>query len=92
MTILSVFFEVISPKHTRACSSLKRWPRSLQTAWHAVCRLREVSRLHGTSTTSSSTTIKEFSRLFAAYGLPEAIVTDNGPQFTSSEWVDFMAE
>ena len=32
MTILSVFFEVISPKHTRACSSLKRWPRSLQTA------------------------------------------------------------
>ena len=48
MTILSVFFEVISPKHTRACSSLKRWPRSLQTAWHAVCRLREVSRLHGT--------------------------------------------
>ena len=59
MTILSVFFEVISPKHTRACSSLKRWPRSLQTAWHAVCklhghravcRLREVSRLHGTYT------------------------------------------
>ena len=33
MRILSVFFEVISPKHTRACSSLKRWPRSLQTAW-----------------------------------------------------------
>ena len=32
MTILSVFFEVISSKHTRACSSLKRWPRSLQTA------------------------------------------------------------
>ena len=57
MTILSVFFEVISPKHTRACSSLKRPSRSLQTAWHAVCRLhgavcrlREVSRLHGTYT------------------------------------------
>ena len=32
MTILSVFFEVISPKHIRACSSSKRWPRSLQTA------------------------------------------------------------
>ena len=32
MTILSVFFVVISPKHTRACSSLKQWPRSLQTA------------------------------------------------------------
>ena len=51
MTILSVFFEVISPKHTHARSSLKRWPRSLQTAWHAVCRLREVSRLHGTHST-----------------------------------------
>ena len=47
MTILSVFFEVISPKHTRACSSLKQWPRSLHGA---VCRLREVSRLHGTYT------------------------------------------
>ena len=32
MTILSVFFEVISPKHTRARSSLKQWPRSRQTA------------------------------------------------------------
>ena len=65
MTILSVFFAVISPKHTRACSSLKRWPRSLQTAWHAVCRLhghRAVCRLH-----SAVCRLREVSRLHGTY-------------------------
>ena len=65
MTILSVFFEVISPKHTRACSSLKRWPRSLQTAWHAVCRLhghRAICRLHG-----AVCRLREVSRLHGTY-------------------------
>ena len=28
--------------------------------------------------------------LFAAYGLPEQVIWDNGPQFTSEEFKDFM--
>ena len=44
-----------------------------------------------TSTTSKAT-IAEFQRLFAQFGLPSALVTDNGPQFTSEEWATFMSQ
>ena len=30
--------------------------------------------------------------LFAAYGLPEQVVSDNGPQFTSEDFKDFIKE
>ena len=39
---------------------------------------------------TSTKTIDELSRLFAAYGLPEQVVTDNGPQFVSQEFANFM--
>ena len=42
-----------------------------------------------TSTTSAKT-IAALRHLFAAYGLPEQVVTDNGPQFTSDEFQAFM--
>ena len=35
-------------------------------------------------------TIAVLTNLFASYGLPEQIVSDNGPQFTSAEFSDFM--
>ena len=42
--------------------------------------------------TSTATTIRELHirRLFASYGLPEQLVCDNGPQFTSSEFAIFL--
>ena len=40
--------------------------------------------------TTATATIKELRRLFAMYGLPEQLVSDNGPQFTSTEFAGFM--
>ena len=42
-----------------------------------------------TSTTAQKTII-ELRRIFAAYGLPEQVVTDNGPQFVADEFATFM--
>ncbi|XP_064091616.1 uncharacterized protein K02A2.6-like [Macrobrachium nipponense] len=41
-------------------------------------------------TTSSVATIKSLMQIFATHGLPERIVTDNGPQFTSQEFKEFL--
>ena len=46
----------------------------------------EVERLHTTTTTAVSRTLKA---LFARYGVPDVLVTDNGPQFASAEFVSF---
>lgn len=45
--------------------------------------------LEMTSTTADNT-IATLRRVFSACGLPEQLVTDNGPQFVSSEFADFM--
>ena len=42
--------------------------------------------------TSTSATIRELRRLFASYGLPEQVVSDNGPQFTASEFAIFLGK
>ena len=44
------------------------------------------------SNTSAQKTIDELRKLFAVYGLPEQIVTDNGPQFTANEFIHFLKE
>lgn len=41
------------------------------------------------TSTLSEKTIEVLRSLFSRYGLPEQIVTDNGPQFTSAEFSDF---
>ena len=41
-----------------------------------------------TSTTAIKT-IETLRRLFSSYGLPEELVSDNGPQFTSEEFASF---
>ena len=41
------------------------------------------------STTTASQTIKELRLIFAIFGLPEQILTDNGPQFLSDEFQEF---
>ena len=41
---------------------------------------------------TASKTIDELRKLFAAYGLPEQVVTDNGPQFVAEEFTLFLKQ
>ncbi|XGW28165.1 hypothetical protein V3C99_008177 [Haemonchus contortus] len=41
------------------------------------------------STTTSKATIRQLSRLFAQFGYPETLVSDNGSQFTSTDFTEF---
>ena len=40
--------------------------------------------------TTTAKTISALRHLFGSYGLPEQIVSDNGPQFTSSDFAEFL--
>ena len=42
------------------------------------------------SSSTTQATIEGLRRLFAAYGLPQQLVSDNGPQFTSAEFAVFL--
>ena len=42
------------------------------------------------STTTAEKTVSELRKLFATHGLPEQIVSDNGAQFTSQHFEEFM--
>ena len=44
------------------------------------------------NTTTSAKTIEVMQTFFASYGMPEQVVSDNGPQFTADEFVEFMHE
>ena len=46
----------------------------------------EVARLHSVT---SRCIIREFREIFARFGIPEILVTDNGPQFSSTEFKTF---
>ena len=46
--------------------------------------------VHEMSMTTSSKTISVLRHLFAQYGLPEQLVSDNGPQFTSDDFAQFL--
>lgn len=42
------------------------------------------------STTTAVRTIEVLKKIFSAFGLPEQIITDNGPQFISEDFATFM--
>lgn len=42
------------------------------------------------ASTTTEATIKELRKLFAAYGIPRLLISDNGPQFMSEEFQTFV--
>ena len=46
--------------------------------------------VHITNSATSAVTMEKMRNSFATLGLPEILVTDNGPAFTSSEFAQFM--
>ena len=53
----------------------------------AHSRWLEVERMN---TTTSEKTIETLQKLFARYGIPAQLVSDNGSQFTSEEFQQFL--
>ena len=47
--------------------------------------------VHIMQSITSSKTIEKLRTVFATHGIPQKVVTDNGPSFTSSEFRDFMS-
>ena len=42
--------------------------------------------------TTTAATVLQLCKLFFAYGLPEQLVSDNGPQFASTEFAEFLTK
>ena len=42
--------------------------------------------------TTTAATVLQLCKLFSAYGLPEQLVSDNGPQFSSTEFAQFLTK
>ena len=51
--------------------------------WPEVCEV---------PSTTTAKTIELLRQLFSAYGLPQQLVTDNGPQFISEEFAQFVKQ
>jgi hypothetical protein len=55
----------------------------------AYSKYPEVVKMSGTTTTSTLNVLRD---IFSRQGLPEVLVSDNGPQFSSQEFAEFCAQ
>ena len=69
----------------RLCRSI---PRS-QFFGSSRCIFKVAGGNNNENTTTASKTIEALSEIFSRNGLPQQIVSDNGPQFISKEFCDF---
>ena len=65
------------------------WSFSILILIDAYSRWLDV---HIVPSTSTEATIKVLKQVFSAHGLPRQLVSDNGPEFTSQEFKNFMCK
>ena len=66
------------------------WPTMNKEIEQLVSSYATCARFRNQGRTTGSATIGKLRSLFAAYGIPEELVSNNGPQFTSEEFSVFM--
>ena len=69
----------------RFCGPLSQ--QELLIAVDAHSKWAEVVEMSQTTTAKTITALRH---MFATHGIPEQLVSDNGPQFTSTEFVEFV--
>ena len=47
--------------------------------------------VHAMSSNTAQATVQQLRKIFATHGLPQMIVSDNGPQFVSEEFKEFCS-
>ncbi|KAK7909343.1 hypothetical protein WMY93_014027 [Mugilogobius chulae] len=72
-----------------AASRMQRWALLLSAHQYEISKWPEVAIMKNTS---SEKTIEELRSMFSRYGLPQQLVSDNGPQLVSEEFETFMVE
>ena len=74
----------------------KGWHRSLHAWWnylpHYIGLLLSLPRSDQAKSTTSPSVISAQKSIFARYGIPEGLISDNGPQYTAQEFEDFSQE
>ena len=86
-----------STRRAKTCLAHSSY-RPIPLEWYGIsanCRLRTkfpiVRTLRNTSSTSSSTITNHLKGIFDEHFIPERLISDNGPQYTSGEFRAFSA-
>ena len=74
--------ETLATLTSRLCRPIQMWLILID----AYSKWPEI---YAMSATTAQATIQQLRKIFAIHGLPELLITDNGPQFVASEFESF---
>ena len=70
-------------------TDLFEWDKKIYLVIDYYSRFIEIAQLTGSS---SAEVVRHTKSIFARHGIPEVVVSDNGPQYTSSTYAEFARE